>query len=661
MKAISTILRKELFIGVVAFFTLNTHADTTIGNDTEATIIKGTSITFEGPAVADLGVEHQKEAFSLSGSSSTYYPVYFEMSGNGGSPNNRPIQELIISQTGAASNSPEFRLIAQFRFQPHGWGHGPRFAEMFIKTKSTNTATDYLVADFQETTYAAGIVVWLQGGRSYSFSSPTYITEYIENSDGALGGTTGEIIIDNGETYSPRTDVADGIINNGRVYRTPISFQDSSGNPSVIIDPETGIITASEVIIDGPDNKFVFQDSSATGNASIEVGSGNPIIQITGTNLAFGHNAGNASVVTGTGNVSLGSNAGSNFGTNSSDVAIGLNSQSVRTSGGGNVAIGVDSMKDADIGSDSVAIGDRTLRFYEGDFSVAIGHVALSNYVGPSDFLVALGKDAMAMSGTGTNPDPAGSPLTPGALNASAALGYRALWHINDGLQNTAVGSNAGVNFTSGNYNAFMGNHSGATLYTGGHNTFIGPFSASNLTTGSRNIAIGENTIMPDSEGSDQLNIGNTIYGDLANGQIGIGVTDPVSALQVAGNVNVGYSGENIDRSILIHGSAGGKTGVIEMKAAEFTIRGSVSYQKLRLGGDNSVFNNIYFDITGDNPTNLGEYKFRANGTDLLVLDGDTGNMDVSGKLTASDLEVAGAITLAQPAGDISMGVFGAQ
>ena len=68
-------------------------------------------------------------------------------------------------------------------------------------------------------------------------------------------------------------------------------------------------------------------------------------------------------------------------------------------------------------------------------------------------------------------------------------------------------------------------------------NTGIGISAGSNLVAGGNNIAIGAYTNFVSTGSSNQLNIGNWIYGH--NGNIGIGVSNPTTRLDIAGQVKI--------------------------------------------------------------------------------------------------------------------------
>jgi len=104
-------------------------------------------------------------------------------------------------------------------------------------------------------------------------------------------------------------------------------------------------------------------------------------------------------------------------------------------------------------------------------------------------------------------------------------------------------------NFTmSGSNNIFSGNNSGLNNTTGSNNSFSGYRSGYSNTTGSNNVVLGSYVNAPSATASGQLNIGNVLYGTdlystasqsstpVAGGKIGIGVTTPTVALDVAGN-----------------------------------------------------------------------------------------------------------------------------
>lgn len=116
-------------------------------------------------------------------------------------------------------------------------------------------------------------------------------------------------------------------------------------------------------------------------------------------------------------------------------------------------------------------------------------------------------------------------------------MGFYAMRNTNIGVENTAIGSNAMQFNTTGNSNTALGNYA-LLLNNGNNNVGIGDYAGMNLTVGNRNIFIGYN-VQPNiaNNASNQLNIGNWIYGD--NGNIGIGVSNPVAKLEVNGQIKI--------------------------------------------------------------------------------------------------------------------------
>ncbi len=103
------------------------------------------------------------------------------------------------------------------------------------------------------------------------------------------------------------------------------------------------------------------------------------------------------------------------------------------------------------------------------------------------------------------------------------------------------VGGGAG-SLVTGDNNTIVGGSAGNALTTGTYNTVIGNGGAPTLATGDNNIVIGSSATPPDvplATTSDYLNIGNTLYGDLANDRIGIGVAAPDDALDVLGSADI--------------------------------------------------------------------------------------------------------------------------
>ncbi|MBN1186829.1 MAG: hypothetical protein JXB49_31415 [Bacteroidales bacterium] len=185
-------------------------------------------------------------------------------------------------------------------------------------------------------------------------------------------------------------------------------------------------------------------------------------------------------------NTALGYNTLNAIGIGYSNTAIGYNALLNNTQGFSNTAIGVNALLSSTTQYENTAIGRNALFSSTGHHNTATGATAIYNNIG-------------------------------GSYNT--ANGYGALSNGTSGSRNTAIGSIA-LYDASGDYNTALGYQAG-----------------DNITTGSNNIIIGAGVDAPVATADSQLNIGNTIYGDLSEGYIGIGTTDPSEELEVNGTL----------------------------------------------------------------------------------------------------------------------------
>ena len=208
-----------------------------------------------------------------------------------------------------------------------------------------------------------------------------------------------------------------------------------------------------------------------------------------------------------------------------------------QTGTGGSVFLGVSAGLNDDfsynqntfVGSNAGA--DNTL----GSLNTAIGGYALSSNV-EANYNTAFGYSGLKYNTTGSQ----NSAFGYGALlnNVSGyyntASGYLSMMDNNSGSYNTAMGYLSLENNESGWGNTAFG-HSALKNSTGGYNIGIGQNAGQNLTSGQGNILIGCNA--PDPIGSNQMYLGGILYGNLSNGNIGIGTTSPNAPLSFGSSV----------------------------------------------------------------------------------------------------------------------------
>jgi len=164
-------------------------------------------------------------------------------------------------------------------------------------------------------------------------------------------------------------------------------------------------------------------------------------------------------------------------------------------------------------------------------------------------------------------------------------LGYQAGTNNTTGIENTYLGYQAGRLNAAGSGNTIVGykaasgttasfssstiigDSAGLSLTTGGENLFLGWQAGSNVNSGSHNIIIGYNNLASGPGANNELNIGGALYGNLSNGNIGIGVVNPQTRLTVEGPIATKmpgtyitggtYTMQPIDSSLIFNNASG--------------------------------------------------------------------------------------------------------
>jgi hypothetical protein len=130
-------------------------------------------------------------SFVVQGSSSSYYPVHFRDLAWSDGAFVLNIYRPNIHTDGSNYGS----MMVRIRSHSSQWGHGSNFIEHDVNA-SMNTGP--MIAGASVTYYAAGVVVWLRGGRTYYYDA-NHSTQIVENSAGG-----GEIVTYESPDYNVR-------------------------------------------------------------------------------------------------------------------------------------------------------------------------------------------------------------------------------------------------------------------------------------------------------------------------------------------------------------------------------------------------------------------------------------------------------------------------
>ena len=308
-----------------------------------------------------------------------------------------------------------------------------------------------------------------------------------------------------------------------------------------------------------------------TSNSNIAIGT-QALQQITSgsNNVAIGAWTGGspASMAinsSGAKNTAVGVGTLGNNTTASNSTAIGFNAL-LANNAADNTAVGFEAMlvSDSTSATENTAIGSRSMKSNRsGDGNTAAGRESLLNNVTGGDN-VAIGKLAMATNNSGSQNVAVGNEALRlnSAGSQNVAVGRESAYN-NRSSYTTIVGHQAGytANNTAATFNTLFGYQAGYSNISGSANTFIGPYSGYYM-TGNNNTILGRyngnqdgldirtssnNVVLSDGAGNIRLRID-------PNGNVGIGTTSPIEALDVDGAIISGNSSKPINATY----SAGG-------------------------------------------------------------------------------------------------------
>ena len=397
-------------------------------------------------------------------------------------------------------------------------------------------------------------------------------------------------------------------------------------------------------------------NTQASGNASFAVGSN---AQATGAgSMALGSTA----LSTAAHSVAIGDTVQA---TGTSSMALGFNN--TRVGGPGAIALGTTAQSDV---SGSVAVGSRI--GVTGENGLALGHdlaVTGENSFAIGRNMTVSGRHSLGVSLDDTHYDLTGdnifglmgarvgiSTLAPNAaleVSGSIIVGDEGLdctvltegtiryangtLDVCDGTSwKVTAASDVSGTFKSGAGNLAVGEEALSGITSGANNIAFGHRAGLNIEEGSRNIMIGHNVSATSASANDELNIGDTIYGNIANGYVGIGIPTPLEKMHIYDDVDgsVAFMIENPN------------TGT----AARTRLKLKNAQGEALIG-----FNNGASDLTIQNSTEDTDIVFWTNNggsNDDRVVITSTGRVGIGTNTPDYSLDVIGSIAATTPGVD---------
>ena len=272
-----------------------------------------------------------------------------------------------------------------------------------------------------------------------------------------------------------------------------------------------------------------------------------------------------------------------------SNTGVGFKALSPLTSGTANTMIGYRSGFNINTGSQNTALGNDTLKnCNDGTHNVAVGNAA--NFANAGDFNVAVGSKAL-VSNVGSRNVAVGYE----ALNATdnsgdgynVGIGYKALTAANGtGIENVAIGGNAGLAMTTGHENVLIGSGAGASTTNSDESILIGYHAGQGanitvdgiigigyqalqvLTSGSGSTAVGYQALKALTEGVNNVAIGYGALDEITTGccNIAIGTNalgncDGTESENIAIGNNAGANLDDGDNNTIVGANANASSG----------------------------------------------------------------------------------------------------
>ena len=457
--------------------------------------------------------------------------------------------------------------------------------------------------------------------------------------------------------YSEGSGGSDNQVILAKLNNLTILNQHNGGNISFGTDTSGGT-AVTNMILDS-DSRISLSNNDASGAV--------------GTTL-FGYQAGLNIATGGVENTFIGhqvAGTGTMLSGADSNTGIGFKALAPLTSGTANAMVGYRSGNNINTGSQNTALGADTLKnCTDGTHNVAIGYSA--NFANAGDYNVAVGSGAL-VSNVGNRNVAVGYQ----ALNATdnsgdgynVGIGYKALTAANGtGIENVAIGGNAGLAMTTGHENVLIGSGAGASttnsddsiligyhagqgaditadgiigigyqalqvLTSGSGSTAIGYQAGKSINVGDQNTALGYKALTLNTVGEYNVAIGYETLETNVHGSFNTGVGR--MALEMVAPNDPGGGGSVATHNTGIGASAGGDISTGTFNTSLGSNSGHDGTNNLTTGTQNT-FLGAYTNGSGANAGNQTVIGYNADGTgDNEIALGNTSISAIKAQVTS--------------------------